>query len=299
MKDASAVVVVAGGGARRFGADKLAAPVRPTGSSEPYGTVLDAVVHALPATATVIVVGPERPTRRPVHRTREDPPGGGPAAAIVAGLRCAAQVAPDLPVSIVPGDAPGAGEAVPVLLSALAAARGQGVEAVIGTDRAGRPQPLHAALAPAAAARLVGHDAVGGSAKALLATVSPRPVVLAPSMTFDVDHPSDLAGWRHRDDRQVIELVRAVDAAVRGMAPASDTPERTPVLALHGSTPEGRSALATAVRTHRDIAVANPGRAAHDPVDLVVGIEATATHGGGWVHRSRVDITVHLEPHAW
>ncbi len=292
MKDTSVVVVVAGGGARRFGADKLAAPIG--GQDSPGGTVLDAVVQSLPVTATVIVVGPDRPSPRPVHRTREDPPGAGPAAAIVAGLICAAQVAPDLPVSILPGDAPGAGAALPLLLGTLAATGTDGPHAVIGTDRAGRPQPLHAALTPAAADRLTRLDAVGGSAKALLATLAPRSVVLAPSMTFDVDHPADLAGWRHRDDHDVLVLVRAIDSAVRWTADPGDTPERTPTLVIWGSSPEGRSALAAALHTHRDVTVLDPDPAATRPVDLVVRI-GRAAHPGA----RPTDITLHADPAAW
>ena len=62
------VVVLAGGTSRRFGSDKLAAPLR--GS-----TVLDTVVASLPPHWPVVVVGPPRDCGRPVAWTREDPPG--------------------------------------------------------------------------------------------------------------------------------------------------------------------------------------------------------------------------------
>jgi molybdopterin-guanine dinucleotide biosynthesis protein A len=63
-----------------------------------------ASAHALSplSPASVIVVGPERPTRYAVKWVREDPPGGGPVAAIAAGLAaCSAEYvgvfAADLP----------------------------------------------------------------------------------------------------------------------------------------------------------------------------------------------------------
>ena len=76
------VVVLAGGGSVRFGTDKLAEPL-----GAPDGpTVLDALITSLPP-VDVVVVGPERTSPRPVRWVLEDPPGGGPAAALVAGLR--------------------------------------------------------------------------------------------------------------------------------------------------------------------------------------------------------------------
>ncbi len=45
------------------------------------------MLSACPDAATTVVVGPRRPTARPVDWVREDPPGGGPLAALDAGLR--------------------------------------------------------------------------------------------------------------------------------------------------------------------------------------------------------------------
>ena len=74
-------IVLAGGAARRLGgADKPALSVggRP---------LLDRVLAACPGAAITVVVGPHRPTARTVVRALEDPPGGGPLAALDAGLR--------------------------------------------------------------------------------------------------------------------------------------------------------------------------------------------------------------------
>ena len=73
-------VVLAGGSARRLGGvDK---PALLVGGMSMLDRVLTAVADAV----RVIVVGPERPTRSPVSWVREDPPGGGPVAALAAGL---------------------------------------------------------------------------------------------------------------------------------------------------------------------------------------------------------------------
>ena len=76
-----AAIVIAGGEARRFGADKLAL-------RDAQGrSLLDATVTSVAGLADpVIVVGPERPLTHDVQWTREEPSGGGPCAALIAGL---------------------------------------------------------------------------------------------------------------------------------------------------------------------------------------------------------------------
>jgi molybdopterin-guanine dinucleotide biosynthesis protein A len=73
-------VVLAGGAARRLGgADK---PALPIGGR----MLLDRVLAACAAATSTVVVGPRRPTARPVRWTREEPPGGGPLPALAAGV---------------------------------------------------------------------------------------------------------------------------------------------------------------------------------------------------------------------
>ncbi|MCX5284487.1 NTP transferase domain-containing protein [Streptomyces sp. NBC_00198] len=74
-------VVLAGGSARRLGgADKPG--VRVGGRA-----LLDRVLAACVDAAVTVVVAEPRATARPVRWAREDPPGGGPVAALDAGLR--------------------------------------------------------------------------------------------------------------------------------------------------------------------------------------------------------------------
>jgi molybdopterin-guanine dinucleotide biosynthesis protein A len=73
-------VVLAGGAARRLGgADK---PALPVGGR----MLLDRVLAACAVADSTVVVGPRRPTVRPVRWAREEPAGGGPVPALAAGL---------------------------------------------------------------------------------------------------------------------------------------------------------------------------------------------------------------------
>ncbi|MET7450526.1 NTP transferase domain-containing protein [Streptomyces sp. NPDC005574] len=125
--------MLAGGAARRLGgADKPG--VRVGGRA-----LLDRVLAACAGARTVIVVADPRPTARPVTWAREDPPGGGPLAALDAGLRhtTAEQVV------VVSADLPFLAE--PTVRRLLSELRTSGAEGVLLTDADGRDQPLVAA----------------------------------------------------------------------------------------------------------------------------------------------------------
>ena len=97
------------------------------------------------------MVGPERPLPRPVRFVREDPPGGGPAAALVTGLRAALDTSArdDRRAA---GRRPGRrSRRRSVLADELE--RGSGVTAVVAIDATGRVQPLQLALSTGAAPR--------------------------------------------------------------------------------------------------------------------------------------------------
>jgi molybdopterin-guanine dinucleotide biosynthesis protein A len=187
-------VVLAGGTSRRFGTDKLAHLV----AGRP---LLDHTLAGLADDVEVVLVGPERPTERPVTPVREDPPGGGPTAGLVAGLRHV--LAGDAEVVLVlPGDAPGAGPGAGVLREALLA---EGHSAVLGVDEQGREQPLQLALLRAAAAQLVAlagsTGGAGESARRLVARLDPPavPWPLPAAATFDIDDHDQLTTWLRED----------------------------------------------------------------------------------------------------
>ncbi|WP_318213607.1 NTP transferase domain-containing protein [Streptomyces sp. SCL15-6] len=141
-------VVLAGGAARRLGgADKPG--LRVGGRA-----LLDRVLAACAGARTTVVVADPRPTARPVTWAREEPPGGGPLAALTAGLRHTTAehvvvVSADLPFLAAP--------TVGRLTAALAASDADGV---LLTDAGGRDQPLVAAYRASALRR--GLTAVAG-----------------------------------------------------------------------------------------------------------------------------------------
>jgi molybdopterin-guanine dinucleotide biosynthesis protein A len=177
---AYAVVVVAGGRSRRFGSDKLT-------------VLLDRTLGSLPDDADVVCVGPQRRVgRRGVQWCVEEPAGGGPLAAVAAGV--AATEAPV--VVLVGGDMPLVGRAVAALVAAARTAPPQ-VSAAVLVDAAGRDQPLASAWRrPALLARLAELTTqaplAGRPLRLLLDEVAGVRVPDAWDAAHDVDVPSDL-----------------------------------------------------------------------------------------------------------
>lgn len=126
-------IVLAGGAAKRLGgADKPG--VRVGGRS-----LLDRVLAACEGATRTVVVGGRRPTVRPVLWAREEPPGGGPVAALDAGMRC---VEADT-VLVLSADLPFLGK--PSVRRLIETLDGTGREGALLTDAEGRDQPLVAA----------------------------------------------------------------------------------------------------------------------------------------------------------
>ncbi|MGH8861258.1 MAG: molybdenum cofactor guanylyltransferase [Jatrophihabitantaceae bacterium] len=101
-------IVLAGGRARRLGgADKPAVEIDGM-------ILLDRAIRAAETAQRIVVVGPRRTTRTAVVWTREDPPGGGPVAAIAAGLPHVEQAW----CLVLAADLPAIAPAVPQLLTA-------------------------------------------------------------------------------------------------------------------------------------------------------------------------------------
>jgi molybdopterin-guanine dinucleotide biosynthesis protein A len=130
-------VVLAGGRARRLdGVDKPMTPVAGT-------PMLARVVDAVAAARTIVVVGPRRQVALFGHHLqwiREDPPGGGPVAALAAGMSVFREPSPL--VVVLAADLPFVATALPHL---LAAAAGPDVDGAMLVDDGGRDQPLAAA----------------------------------------------------------------------------------------------------------------------------------------------------------
>ncbi|MEU5778487.1 NTP transferase domain-containing protein [Streptomyces venezuelae] len=127
-----AVVLAGGGAARLGGADKPG--VRVGGRA-----LIERVLAACSGAGTTVVVAAPRPTARPVVWAREEPAGGGPLAALDAGLaRTSAER-----VVVLSADLPFLGEqTVRRLLAELAVSEADGA---VLTDPDGRDQPLVAA----------------------------------------------------------------------------------------------------------------------------------------------------------
>ncbi|MFD4630762.1 NTP transferase domain-containing protein [Streptomyces sp. NPDC058284] len=182
-------VVLAGGGARRLGgADKPG--VRVGGR-----TLLDRVLAACSGAGTTVVVAEPRPTASPVVWAREEPAGGGPLAALDAGLRHTAAER----VVVLSADLPFlGGQTVRRLLAAL---RGSGVDGAVLTDPGGRDQPLVAAYRRDALCREIAALAAGGLAGMPLRVLTARldlARVADPVAAFDCDTWDDIATARAR-----------------------------------------------------------------------------------------------------
>ena len=229
-------VVLAGGASQRFPPDKLAQLV----GEEP---LLDRALASVPEDFTVVVVGSVREVARPAIFTSEDPPGGGPAAALVAGLRRALTESSDVIVTL-PADMPLGGQAASTLLRRLDIE--SDAQAVVGIDAGGQEQPLQLALRPAAARALVraaGPGAAAGvSARRLLDALRPGLVTqhLEGAELWDIDTPDQLLAWQLRSSSAVSSILELASQR----RPRLDRPV---VIAIDGPSCSGKSILATAV----------------------------------------------------
>ncbi len=199
------VVVPAGGGSRRLGRDKLAVDVE---GSTVLDQLLLGLLDALPG-VPVIAVGPSRATRTPVTWCREQPAGGGPVAALAAGLTAPSadddisdgDPAPDDLVAVVAGDLPFGADAVPALVAAATAAGaaagpGAGPDCWLALDPLGVPQPLLGVYRWAPLLVAIGDEPGGRSLRSVLAGLRVETVAVAGHATTDVDTEDDVAAVR-------------------------------------------------------------------------------------------------------
>ncbi|MDF0528721.1 NTP transferase domain-containing protein [Tsukamurella sp. 8F] len=169
-------IVLAGGAARRLGADK---PEQRVGGRR----LLDIALNAVSGAEAIVVVGPPRDVPDGVRIVRETPAGAGPVAAIAAGF--SALPAGSAEVVVLASDLPGitADE-----VARLVAARGTAPVALACDDR---PQYLTAVWDSAALAR-----ALSGVPPRMRDLV-PHDAVLVPSAgAADVDTPEQLEAAR-------------------------------------------------------------------------------------------------------
>ena len=177
-------LVVAGGAARRLGGrDKAVVDVHGR-------TLLERVLAAVAGAGRVVVVGPPRPLppgTRPVRWTREDPPGGGPLAAVAAGLPLVgaplvAVLAVDLPFVT--------GREIDALRRAVVA---PGTAAAVLADPDGHLQPLIAMWRTEALRAAMPPDPAGRSLRSLLRAGNVRRVPASARACLDCDDPAALA----------------------------------------------------------------------------------------------------------
>jgi molybdopterin-guanine dinucleotide biosynthesis protein A len=172
-------IVLTGGSSTRLGQDKATA--RLAGRR-----LIDRVLDQIPPDVDVVVVGPDPEVQRPVRVTREQPPGGGPVAAIGAALPLVGTEV----VGVVAADMPWA---VPVVARL---AEDIGPEEARVPEAGGHLQGLAAAYRVAALRRL--DLAAGTSMRALLSRLRVTHVQMAEELFADIDTPAALADAQRR-----------------------------------------------------------------------------------------------------
>ncbi|MEP7016983.1 MAG: NTP transferase domain-containing protein [Actinomycetota bacterium] len=191
------VIVLCGGTSRRMaGRDKTRELLGGT-------TVLDHLLNGLPSSWAAVCVGDERATTRSVQWCRESPTGGGPVAAIAAGLAHLVQAdgghrQPDERAEIcvvVGGDMPFAGPALVTLADALIAQ--PSLDGVLATDPDGRKQPLLAAYRRGALRAALPGELAGARVMGVVDAMATGTVACAAQFSLDVDTPEALEQARH------------------------------------------------------------------------------------------------------
>lgn len=188
------MILTGGDGVRLGGVDKA--------SIEVDGETL--LEHALAATAPaeeVVVVGRELPTTRPVTWTREDPPGGGPGAGLLAGLDALA-VRPEL-VCVLAVDMPRFSAGTLARLLDVLDSESEDTDAVCLVDDEHRKQWLAGVYrydALAATRPKTRDDEHGLSVRRMMLPLQITAVPAVADEARDVDTWADLRDIRDRDD---------------------------------------------------------------------------------------------------
>jgi molybdopterin-guanine dinucleotide biosynthesis protein A len=193
------VIILAGGASRRMGRNKL---LLQRDGVPLIGIVVEGVQRQLLARASsvpTIVVGPQptegtiSPAGFEVVFTREEPPGGGPLAALAAGIAGIGESpGADSVVIVLAGDAPHGPAAMGLLLETFGAI-GADHDAVILTDAQGRLQPLCAVyrLRPVRQALAALGDTSGLRMDDLLEQLAIARIPDTVDAALDIDTPDD------------------------------------------------------------------------------------------------------------
>lgn len=182
MNSLSAMILT-GGSSTRFGSDKSQAKLGVI-------SLIENLLLTLPLEIEIVIVGPElENSARQVKYTQEHPLGGGPVAAIEAGLKLIDSEF----VAIIATDMPFASQILAVLRENLPETE----DATIPLDPAGIRQPLCALYRRDALARAVTElgNTQGQSVRNLIQILTVRELRLDPALQrilLDVDTPADL-----------------------------------------------------------------------------------------------------------
>lgn len=172
------IVILTGGTSRRMGTDKASMRL---GSR----SMLEHALAQIPSSTSVVVVG-EDFSPRPDHVlvVREDPPLGGPVAALGAALpkittTKVGLVAVDMPFG-------------PQIVHSLASQLTDEFDAVVPIDTQGFHQGLAAVYSSNALRRALSAFSAGASMKSLLATLNIFTIPLSDELLIDLDTPQEV-----------------------------------------------------------------------------------------------------------
>lgn len=202
-----AAVILAGGRATRLGgADK--AQVEIDGRM-----LVDGVLRAVESCAPIVLVGPDHLARPGVRVVREDPPFGGPVAALAAAVEALGASADEAAETwVLACDLPRATGIVDLLSDE---ALPEGADAVVLRDAGGHAQPLAGRYRIAALRRAL--DALprtdGVAMRRLTATLNVREVEDAEGVSVDLDTWDDVLEYHAASDRAEESGTRRRDTA--------------------------------------------------------------------------------------
>ena len=158
--------------------------------------LLHNVIAALNGAVDVVVVGPRRADTDGVRWAREDPPGGGPVAALAAGLAALPLESSD--VAVLAADLPGLAASTVVRLRAalVDASNPAEPDGAVLVDASGRRQWLTGVWRAESLRAVLPADPAGASVRATLGGLHVVEVPAEGAEAADVDTPEDLARAR-------------------------------------------------------------------------------------------------------